>query len=92
MPYKGTVRGKVIELESDVPLPDGTEVEIVVKDHEKKTVTASGHPRSSPQAILKFLDTPPLCTSDDVEALLKPSGRQSGLWVSKASSIKTKSS
>ncbi|TAJ91936.1 hypothetical protein EPO44_14375 [bacterium] len=71
MPYKGTVRGKVIELESDVPLPDGTEVEIVVKDHEKKTVTASGHPRSSPQAILKFLDTPPLCTSDDVEALLQ---------------------
>lgn len=71
MPYKGTVRGKVIELESDVPLPDGTEVEIVVKDREKKTVTASGHPRSSPQAILKFLDTPPLCTFDDVEALLQ---------------------
>jgi hypothetical protein len=71
MPYKGTVRGKVIELESDVPLPEGTEVEIVVKDKEKKTVTASSHPRSFPQAILKFLDTPPLCTPDDVEALLQ---------------------
>jgi len=71
MPYKGTVRGKVIELESDVPIPEGTEVEIVVKDKEKKTATASDHPRSSPQAILKFLDARPLCTPDDVEALLQ---------------------
>ncbi len=71
MPYKGTVRGKVVELESDVALPEGTEVEIVVKDREKKTVSPSGHPRGSPQAILNFLDTPPLCTSADVEALLQ---------------------
>jgi len=71
MPYKGTVRGKVIELENDVALPEGTEVEIVVKDQEKKTMSPSGHPRGSPQAILKFLDTPPLCTPADVEALLQ---------------------
>lgn len=71
MPYKGTVRGKVVELESDVTLPEGTEVEIVVKDREKKTGSPSGHPRGSPQAILKFLDTPPLCTPADVEALLQ---------------------
>ena len=71
MSYKGTVRGKVVELESDVELPEGTEVEIVVKDREKKTVSPSGHPRGSPQAILKFLNTPPLCTPADVEALLQ---------------------
>ena len=71
MPYKGTVRGKVVELENDVALPEGTEVEILVKDREKKTVSPSGHPRGSPQAILKFLDTPPLCTPADVEALLQ---------------------
>ncbi len=71
MQHKGTVRGKVVELESDVALPEGTEVEIVVKDREKKTVSPSGHPRGSPQAILKFLNTPPLCTPADVEALLQ---------------------
>ncbi len=71
MLYKGTVRGKIVELESDVALPEGTEVEIVVKDRGKKTVSPGGHPRGSPQAILKFLDTPPLCTPADVEALLQ---------------------
>ena len=71
MPYKGTVRGKVVELESDVALPEGTEVEIVVKDREKKTVSPSGNSRGSPQAILNFLDTPPLCNPADVEALLQ---------------------
>jgi len=59
MLYKGTVRGKMVELESDVALPEGTGVEIVVKDRGKKTVSPSGHPRGSPQVILKFLDTPP---------------------------------
>jgi len=71
MPYKGTVRGKAIELESNVALPEGTEVEVVVKDQAKNTVTPSSHPRGSPRAILKFLDTPPLCTPADVEALLQ---------------------
>ena len=69
MPYKGTVRGKAIELESNVALPEGTEVEIVVKDQAKNAVTPSSHPRGSPQAILKFLDTPPVCTPADVDAL-----------------------
>ncbi len=71
MPYKGTVRGKVVELENDVTLPEGTEVEVVVKDQAKKTVTPTGHPRGSPEAILKFLDTTPLCTPADVKALLQ---------------------
>ena len=29
MPYKGVVQGKVIELEEDVTLPDGTRVRII---------------------------------------------------------------
>ena len=69
MPYKGTVRGKVIELASDVALPEGAEVEVVVKDQAKKTATPGGYPRGSREAMLKFLDTPPVCTPADVDAL-----------------------
>jgi hypothetical protein len=69
MVYKGIVRGNVVEL--DVALPEGTEVEITVKDRQKEKRTPAGDPRGSPQALLKFLDTPPLCASDDLEALLE---------------------
>ena len=78
MTYKGTVKGKVIELDSDVALPEGTEVEVVVKDQTKNASTLSGHERGAPAAILNLLDTPPLCTPADVEALLQAirEGRQ----------------
>ena len=39
MTYKGIARGRVIELEDDLALPEGTEVEIVVKDRAKSSVT-----------------------------------------------------
>lgn len=71
MTYKGKVRGKVIELESAVALPEGTEVEIVVKDVQREKQTLRDYPRGSPLAILKFLDSPPVCTPEDVEALLQ---------------------
>jgi hypothetical protein len=71
MTYKGKVRGKVIELESTVALPEGTEVEIAVKGAPRERQALRDHPRGSPQAILKFLDSPPVCTPDDVEALLQ---------------------
>jgi len=71
MTYKGIVRGKVVELESGVALPEGTEVEITVKDGQQEKLTPTPHPRGSPQALLKFLDAPPLCTPDDVEVLLE---------------------
>jgi hypothetical protein len=78
MTYKGIARGKVIELEGDLTLPEGTEVEIVVKDRTKSSVTINHHPKGAPAAILKFLDTPPLCTPADVDALLQAikEGRQ----------------
>jgi hypothetical protein len=78
MTYKGIARGKVIELEDDIALPEGTEVEIVVKDRTKSSVTSNSHAKGSPEAMLKFFDTPPLCTPADVDALLQAikEGRQ----------------
>lgn len=71
MTYKGIVRGKVIELEGQVVLPEGTEVEVVVKERQPEELASSGHPKGSPQAILAALDTPPRCTPEDVDALLQ---------------------
>ena len=71
MTYKGIVRGKGIELAGQVVLPEGTNVEVVVKEHKGEELAASGHPKGSPQAMLAFLDTPPRCTSADVDALLQ---------------------
>ena len=78
MTYKGIARGKVIELQDGLALPEGTEVEIVVKDWAKNSVTVKRHAKGSPEAILKLFDTPPLCTPADVEALLRAikEGRQ----------------
>lgn len=78
MTYKGIARGKVIELEGEVTLPEGTEVEIVVKDRVKNSATINRDGKGSPGAILKFFDTPPSCTPADVDALLQAikEGRQ----------------
>lgn len=78
MTYKGIARGRVIELEDDLALPEGTEVEIVVKDRAKSSVTINRDAKGSPEAILKFFDTSPLCTPADVDALLQAikQGRQ----------------
>jgi hypothetical protein len=43
MTYKGIARGKVIELQGDLALPEGTEVEIVVKDWAKNSGTLKRH-------------------------------------------------
>lgn len=71
MIYKGIVRGKVIELEDQVVLPEGTEVEVVVKEQKGEALAPSGYPKGSPQTLLVFLDTPPRCTSEDVDTLLR---------------------
>jgi len=71
MIYKGIVRGKVIELEDKVGLPEGTEVEVVVKEQKGEELAPSGYPKGSPQALLAFLDTPPRCTPEDVNTLLQ---------------------
>jgi hypothetical protein len=78
MTYKGIARGKVIELEDDIALPEGTEVEIVVKDRTKSSVPSNSRATGSRDAILKFFDTAPLCTPADVDALMQAikEGRQ----------------
>jgi hypothetical protein len=71
MTYKGIVKGKVIELEDSVTLPEGTKVEVVVQTPKVEELAPSGYPRGSPQAILAVFDIPPHCTSEDVDALLE---------------------
>ena len=78
MVYRGIARGKVIELEDNVLLPEGTAVEVSIKP-EQVGETA---PRSSSQgfakALLAALNLPAQCTSEDVEALVQSmqSGKQ----------------
>ncbi len=62
MAHKGIIRGNAIELEDQVGLPDGTEVEVEVKEIPS---------RGAPEAILALWDTSPRCTSEDVDALLQ---------------------
>lgn len=69
MTYKGIVKGKVVELEDHVTLPEGTRVEVVVKDSHGEEMAPSSHPKGSPQAILAIFDTPPRCAPEDVDAL-----------------------
>ena len=71
MVYRGIVKGKVIELEGKMILPEGTEVEIVVKEPKDEEVSSDVYPKGSPQAILAALDTPPHCAPEDVDILLK---------------------
>ena len=69
--YKGVVKGTVVELEDHVTLPEGTKVEVVVKDSQGEELAPSGHPKGSPQAILAIYDQPPHCAPEDVDALLE---------------------
>lgn len=71
MIYKGIIKGKVIELEGEVVLPKGTEVEVVVRESKGEEVATSGYFKGTPQAILAAWDTPPHCTPEDVDALLQ---------------------
>jgi len=65
MTFRGIVRGKVIRLKGRALIPEGTEVEVVVK--EPKPVSASG----SPQAVLAAVDRLRPGLSDDVDALIR---------------------
>lgn len=71
MSYKGIVRGKMIELEGKVVLPEGTEVEVVVREQHDEALSPSGHPKSSREAILAALDLPARCVPGDVDALVE---------------------
>ena len=62
MARKGIVKGNVIELEDEIGLPEGAEVEVVVREILSK---------GSPEAILSLWDTSARCTSEDVAALVQ---------------------
>ena len=68
MVYKGIVKGNVVELEKGVRLPEGTTVEVIVKEPDIESIAPSGYPNGSPQAILAALDTPAHCTAEDMDA------------------------
>ncbi len=71
MTYKGIIRGNLIELANPLGLPDGTEVEIVVKVPPEESITSRGDPKGSSRALLAAWDRSPCCTAEDVDALLE---------------------
>lgn len=71
MTCKGIVRGQTVQLEGNVRLPEGTQVEVVVKGPRAEEPALSGYPKGSAEAILAALDTAARCTSEDVAALLE---------------------
>ena len=71
MTYKGIVKGKTIEFEDPLALPEGTEVEVVVHVRSQKALAASSAPQGSGQALLRLWDTPAQCAPEDVDILLQ---------------------
>jgi len=69
--YKGIVKGKTIEFEDPLALPEGTEVDVVVHVRPKKALASSRAPQGSGQALLRLWDTPAQCTPADVDLLLQ---------------------
>jgi len=67
--YKGIVKGKTIEFEDPLALPEGTEVDVVVHVRPKKALASSSAPQGSGQALLRLWDTPAQCTPEDVDLL-----------------------
>ncbi|MCS7254049.1 MAG: hypothetical protein NZ781_08520 [Armatimonadetes bacterium] len=61
MGFKGTVKGRIIELDEPIPLPDGTRVEVTVKPE--------GLRKGSPQLILQTLVG--TLTDEEAEAIMK---------------------
>lgn len=70
MTYRGTVKGRVIELDSGVRLPEGIAVEIVVQESEVTPRSVRDLAPGCPSAILDALKRPSRCTDEDVDALL----------------------
>jgi hypothetical protein len=61
MTYKGTVKGKTIELDDPIPVEEGTRVDVMV--------VPEGRPRrGSPQAWLQLVGT---LTNDEADAIEK---------------------
>jgi hypothetical protein len=71
MVYRGIARGKVIELEDNVSLPEGTEVEVLIKPEQVAAIPLGEYSKGSPRALLAALNILSQCTSEDVEALVQ---------------------
>jgi hypothetical protein len=69
--YKGIVKGKTIEFENPLELPEGTEVDVVVHVRPGTTPALSSDLKGSGQALLRLWDTPAQCTPEDVDILLQ---------------------
>jgi hypothetical protein len=69
--YKGIVKGKTIEFEDPLALPEGTEVDVMVHVRSQKALASSHAPQGSGQALLRAWDTPAQCTPKDVDLLLQ---------------------
>jgi hypothetical protein len=69
--YKGIVKGKTIEFEDPLALPDGTAVDVVVQVRPETALASRSAPKGSGQALLRLWDTPASCTSEAVETLLQ---------------------
>ncbi|GEM_PF-888553 len=71
MTIRGIAHGKIVELEGGASLPDGTPVEVSVAAPPTPECGPSGFPKGSPEAIRHWLMSPPLCTPEDVDALME---------------------
>ncbi len=71
MTLKGIVQDHVIELQDNVELPEGTEVEVVVKETPSTSGQDGEIRRGSPQALTEYLKTPTEVTAEDVDELMR---------------------
>jgi hypothetical protein len=71
MVYRGVAKGKIIELEGDASLPEGTPVEVSIKEERIEGIAPGEYPKGSPRAVLAALKVAPRCTAEDVEALIQ---------------------
>lgn len=62
MTYRGIVKGRVVELEGGASIPDGTQVEIVVREGQ-------GLRKGSPKLLVQVAKDSPHLGDEDVTAL-----------------------
>jgi hypothetical protein len=64
--YRGVVRGRQVVLEEGAALPEGAEVEVVLKEG------VVGRPRrGAPQRLIEYLNTPSRVSEEDVDELMR---------------------
>ncbi|MCS7187072.1 MAG: hypothetical protein N3B10_05335 [Armatimonadetes bacterium] len=62
MTYRGVVKGKIVELEGDPSIPEGTEVEVIVRERVRLH-------KGSPKLLAQVAEKEPHLTDEDVNAL-----------------------